>query len=151
MAASVWGFFNQFKRFMADGEMDLDGDEFKMALFTSTSDAGVRTQSVWSELSSEVVAANNYALGGKTLTNVTWSTGASAGVMRFDSDNVVWTASGGNISAIRFALVYNNTGAASQGASKLVCSSRLTATAFSVSDGNTLTITINASGIFELT
>jgi len=150
MAASAWGFFNQFKRYMADGEMDLDLDVFKMALFTSAADADTRTQSIWSELSSEVAAANNYALGGKTLTNVTWSTGASAGVMRFDSDNVIWTASGGNISAIRYAVIHNNSGA-SIGANKLVCSSRLTATAFSVSDGNTLTITINASGIFELT
>lgn len=148
MAASAWGFYNMFKEYMADGTIDLDTAVFKMALYTSASNAATLTNSTRSQLTNEVASANNYALGGKSLLGITWGTGASASEKRWDATATVWTASGGSISAIKFAVIYQS--GASAGLQKLVCYSKLDTAQFSVTNGNTLTITPSANGIFEL-
>ena len=62
---------------------------------------------------------------------------------RFDSTAVVWTATGGTIANIKYAVVYQSGG-------KLVCFSKLTTAQFTLAEDNTLTVTPSASGIFEL-
>jgi hypothetical protein len=70
--------------------------------------------------------------------------GASASEYRFDCTATVWTAAGGSISAIKYAVIVDtNTGL-------LLCHSQLSASQFSVTSGNTLTVTPSANGIFEL-
>jgi len=61
-----------------------------------------------------------------------------------DPADMVWTASGGSITA-RFAVLYENAG-------DVVCYCLLDSTPADVTatDGNTLTITLHASGIFTL-
>lgn len=150
MAASAWVIYNTFKRYMADGTCDLDGDTFVMGLYTSASNAATATLSTRGSLTNEVTSANGYVAGGKTMTGVTWSTGASAGEMRFDATANIWSASGGTISNIRYAVIYDATTGTSAGNRKLVAYSALSTSQFSVTDGNTLTITPSANGIFEL-
>jgi len=150
MAASAWVIYNTFKRYMADGTMDLDGDTFRMGLYTSASNAATATLSIRSEVTNEVANGNGYVTGGKTLAGVTWSTGASAGEMRFDATATIWSASGGNIANIRYAVLYDETTGASAGGRKLVAYSALSTAQFTVTDGNTLTITPSANGVFEL-
>lgn len=150
MAASAWAFYNSFKRYLGDGTIDLDNDTFVMGLYQSTSNAATATLSVTGSLTNEVSSGNGYASGGKTLTGVTWSTGASASEMRFDATATIWSASGGNIANIRYAVIYDNTTGASAGNRKLVAYSALSTAQFTVTDGNTLTVTPSANGIFEL-
>lgn len=150
MAASAWVIYNTFKRYMADGTMDLDANTFRMGLYTSASNAATATLSIRSQVTGEVSAANGYVLGGKTLAGVTWSTGASAGEMRFDATATIWSASGGNIVNIRYAVIYDESTGTSAGDRKLVANSALSTAQFTVTDGNTLTITPSANGIFEL-
>jgi len=150
MAASAWVIYNKFKEYMADGTMDLDDDVFRLGLYTSTSNAGTATLSTRGSVTNEVTNANGYATGGKTLAGVTWATGASAGEMRFDATATIWSASGGNIANIKYAVIYDETTGTSAGNRNLVASSQLSSANFTVTDGNTLTITPSANGIFEL-
>ena len=150
MAASAWVIYNTFKRYMADGTCDLDGDTFRMGLYTSASNAATASLSVRTSVTNEVANGNGYATGGKTLAGRTWSTGASAGEMRFDGTATIWSASGGNIANIRYAVLYDETTGTSAGDRKLVAYSALSTAQFTVTDGNTLTITPSANGIFEL-
>jgi hypothetical protein len=55
-----------------------------------------------------------------------------------------FTASGSVISAVQYAVIHNSAG-------KLLCWSKLSASAFSVADPNTLTVLPAATGVFTLT
>jgi len=143
MAADKWKTYDSFLELMGDNTIDMDGDTFKVALFTSTSNAATLTNSELGDLTNEVTNANGYTTGGNTLTSVTWS--QVSGTVTFDSADTVWTASGGSITA-RFAVIYSDTSVND----KLVAYSLLDNAPADVTatDGNTLTIQMNASGIF---
>lgn len=148
MAAGTWTFYNEAKKYIGAGIIDLDSNNFRMSLFQSASDYATVTQSVISELSGEVTEANGYSSSGKALAGVTWATGASASEFRFDATATVWTATGGTIPNVRAAVIWMS--GASAGGRKLVCYATLSTAQFTVGSGNTLTITPSANGIFEL-
>lgn len=150
MAAGAWSIYNKFKEYVMDNTIDIDGDTFMMALYTSASNAATTTLSIRSEITNEVSSANGYTQGGKSITAITWATGASASEMRFDGTSTIWSASGGNISNVKFAVIYDKTTGASAGVQKIVQVSQLSTAQFNVTDGNTLTITPSANGFFEL-
>ena len=149
MAADAWKMYQSARERLADGTYDLDTDSFKMALFLSTSDAATLTAGTndnLADLTNEHANGNGYTTGGVALTNVVWT--RSSNTVTFDCDNAVWTASGGSITC-RFAVIYDDTHA-SDG---LLCMTTLdnTPADVTVTDGNTLTVAINASGVFDLT
>jgi len=148
MAASAWAFYNSFREKLGEGDFDLSGTSvnFYMALHTSAASANATNAvlSTQASIANEVANANGYATGGLSVSARTWAAGSSAGVFRFDSTAVVWTATGGVISSIKYAIIYQSGG-------KLVCYSKLTTSQFTLSEDNTLTVTPSANGIFELT
>ena len=141
MAATAWAVPAGNKVKFLDGTHDLNTHTFKIALFTSIYTTSTTTYSTTNELAT----ANGYTQGGITLANV--SLGESGGTVTFDADDVVWTASGGDITA-RYAVIYNDTDASKT----IVGWSLLDDTPADVvaSDSNTLTIEFNASGILTL-
>lgn len=56
----------------------------------------------------EISAGNGYTAGGETLT-VTSSSQSAGTYSLVITSNVVWTASGGNIAAFRYLVLYNDT------------------------------------------
>jgi len=148
MAAAAWSFYNSFREYLGEGDFDLSGTSvgFKMALHTSAASANVNTAtlSTQASLANEVANGNGYTTGGASVPSRTWAAGASAGVFRWDSTAVVWTATGGTIANVKYAVIYQSSG-------KLVCFSKLTTSQFTLADANTLTVTPSSSGIFELT
>jgi hypothetical protein len=146
MAVGAWVIYNEFKKYLGTGAVPLSG-QFRIGLYTSASNAGTATLSIVSEVSGEIADGNGYSTSGKALTE-TWATGASASEFRFDATAVIWTASGGNIANVKYAVIWAS--GASAGARKLVCYSQLSTSQFTVTTGNTLTITPSANGIFEL-
>jgi hypothetical protein len=148
MAASAWTTYNSFSMWMADGTFDLDADSFGLALFTSASNAATLTNTVLANITSQVAQANGYTTGGATLANVTWTN--SSGVAKFTSDPVVFTATGGNITA-RFAAIYKN-GTANGRVNPLVgyCLLDDTPADVTLTAGNTLTIVMHANGAFTV-
>ncbi len=145
MAAGNWIVFNIAKKKLADGTFDLDSQTFKMALTTSAQAldatfAGTSTDCRYADLTAEVASGGGYTTGGKTLT-ATWT--RATGTITFDVDDQAWTSS--TITA-KYAVIYLTTGNAD-----LLCVVDLDTGGGSVSTtAGTLTITINASGVFTL-
>lgn len=140
MAAGNWTLTNAGRTYLLDGTFDLNSDTMKIALFQSTSNIGSGS-TTYAGLTNEVANGNGYTTGGNSVT------GSLSGTttVTFDvSDPTAWTASGGSITA-RFAVLYEVSG-------NVICYCLLDSTPADVTatSGNTLTITINASGVFTL-
>ena len=146
MAAGAFTVFNIAKKKLADGTFDLDSHTFKMILTTSAQSldatfAGTSTDCRYADLTNEVANGNGYTTGGKTLT-CTWT--RATGTLTFDCDDQAWTTS--TITA-RYAVIFDDTDANDS----LLCFCLLDSTPADVSTvSGTLTVTINASGVFTL-
>lgn len=142
MAAEAWVFHDRFKEFMGDSTIDMDGDAFEMRLYTSASNVATTSIGDATTVTNEV-SGNGYA-SDSLLT--TWT--RSGATTTWDSDDASFTASGGSITA-RYAAIIDTTTTPDE----VVCHSLLddTPADVSVTDGNTLTVQINASGIGTLT
>lgn len=144
MAAGPWVIYNEFKATLGLKALNLNVDSMKVALFTSTSNAGnaALTPAQYATLTNQVAAANGYATGGVACAP-TYS--QAAGTATFDTADASWTASGGSIVA-RFAVVYDDTAANKD----LIayCLLDNTPADVTVTTGNTLTIQI--ANIFTL-
>lgn len=149
MTASIT-FYDSFREYLGDGTIDLDTHTFKLMLVTSTYTPSA-AHTVKADVTNEITTAGGYVAGGQALTGVTW--GHTGGTATFDDTaNVVWTASGGDIDASRYAILYDDT--PTSPADPLVAYILMDTTPANVgpiTSGNTLTITWNASGIFTLT
>ncbi len=148
MAAGKWKMYESAKLAWANKEIDFNTDSFKINLYLSTSNANTLTAATidaLADLTNQHATANGYTQDTKAVT-ITYSN--SSGTITFDeTTNPVWTASGGSIVA-RFAVIYDDTHA-----NKIpicVCLLDTTPADVTATDGNTLTITMNASGIFTL-
>lgn len=152
MAAGKWKVYEAAKEYLADGTFDLDNAALglQMALFLSTSNCDTLSvgTGVYGDLTNEHANANGYTTGGEVLTGEVWT--HTAGTVTFDVDNVVWTAAGGSIVA-RFAVIYANATLNSIVKPLLcVCLLDVAPADVTATSGNTLTVAINASGVFTL-
>lgn len=151
-AAGKWKVYDLAKKYLADGTHDLDDTtNWKIALFQSTSNANTLSvgTAIYTDLTNEVANGNGYLTGGVAFTSNTWVN--AAGTITWDiTVDPVWTAAGGSITA-RFAVIYRNA-TVNTIVKPLLCICLLdTAPAdVTATDGNTLTIQINASGVFTL-
>lgn len=138
MAGGTLTLYNGVSEYLGDGTLDMDNDTFNITLHSSafTADA---TDDAYADLNAELATANGYTNGGEALANVTWA--RSGAVTTFDSDDEVWTASGGDIAA-RYCVVRSVT------ADKLIGYAILddTPADLTATDGNTLTVSPNAAG-----
>ena len=144
MAAGNWLLYDNAKEYIGDGTVDLDNDTFYMALCTNEN-AGIQvlTLDQYSDITTELAAANGYASYGSQIQDVVWQQ-VSAGTSTFSCSRTTWTASGGDIGA-RYAVIYSLSGA-----SKLICSAVLDTSVVTATDGNTFTVIPHGSGIFAL-
>lgn len=130
--------FDKFPYHVGVGNIDLDGDSFKIALLTSsyTPDS---TDEVFSDLSAYETNATNYTAGGATLANVTYV--EASGTSKFDADDVTFVNLTGT--NIRYAVVYDTS------SNNRLCVLFDFGTARSPSSEN-LKLTFNASGLFDV-
>ena len=140
MAAGTWTFTNGGRTKLLDGTFDIDTDSYKMALFLSTSNIGAAS-TTYAGVTNEVANANGYTTGGIA---VTFTLAGTTTVTVDIASDPVWTAAGGSITA-RFAVLYEVAG-------NVLCYALLDSTPADVTatDGNTLTVAANASGVFTL-
>lgn len=136
MAAAAWKVYNEAKQKMLNGGIDLDAATLRMALYKSSSNISTFMLSTAASVTN-AVSGGGYT-GVKTLT-ASMIAGANASTFKFTFGNVVFTASGADITSIMHALIYVSGGAA-------ICWSKLSTAIFSVTSGNTLTIAANATG-----
>lgn len=138
-------FYNTFRKYMADGTIDLDTDTFKISAHTSSYTPSATSHTVYADLTNELSTANGYTSGGATLGSVTWT--QSTGTMTWTAANPVWTASGGSLVTRTYVIRKSGTGNSIVNPLVLYITDSADTT---TTTGNTLTITINASGIFTL-
>jgi hypothetical protein len=79
MAVGAFVEYNSFRRYIADGTIDVNSNTWKLGFYTSASNAATATLSTRTSVTNEVANGNGYTTGGKTLTGVVHSTGTSAG------------------------------------------------------------------------
>jgi hypothetical protein len=132
MAAGAFTFYNKAKKKIGNGSINLAATVFRMSLVTSASNFATATLSTFASLTSEIADGNGY----------------STGSYKWDAADPVWTASGGTIANIKAAVIWLS--AASAGGRHLVCYSQLSTSQFTLSTGNTMTVTLNSLGIATL-
>ena len=146
MAAGKWKVYEAAKLAIANGEVDLDTHSFKINLYLSTSNCDTLSGTTgMASLTNQVATNYGYTQSTKA---VTIATSQASGTVTVDeTSNPVWSASGGSITA-RFAVIYDDTNASKQ--ALCVCLLDASPADVTATDGNTLTITMNASGLFTL-
>lgn len=138
MAAGNWTFTDAGRTKLLDGTFDLNSDTFKMALFTSSTNLGAGS-TTYAGVSNEVSNGNGYTTGGYSLGSLSLSGTTTVTV---DCNDATWTASGSGFTA-RYAAIYEVGG-------DVLCYCSLDSSDITVGPGNTLTVQINASGVFTL-
>ena len=144
MAAQAFKLYNRAIRKLGAGTISLPG-AVRIILVGSAGNFATRTLSLHSQITDEVGTGNGYTALGKALATEVWTAGASAGQIKFDADDPIWTATGGAINSIK-ACVLQMSGATA--VRHLLAFASLTSAAFNLASGNTLTLQFNSSGIF---
>jgi len=140
MAAFI--FFDECIFNSLNGAIDYDTHTFKAALSNTAP-----TVATFDELAdiTEIANANGYTTGGVTLTSVTLAeTGGGTGIWQWSCADFSWTASGGSIGTFQYVVIYSDTSTTD----KLIGYYDYGG-AVNITTGNTFTVDIGASGIFQ--
>jgi len=96
--------FNSFVEYIAEGVMNLGSDTLKVML---TNTAPTASNSVKADLT-EISAGNGYTAGGNTC-SITSSSQTGGTYKLVLADPATWTATGGSIGPLRYAVLYDDT------------------------------------------
>lgn len=147
MAATAWTIYNKCKRtFVSNSpvaQINLGTTAMKMKLTNSASNAATLTLSTFASITGEISARGGYAAGGRALAGMAVTVGASAKSYKFNSNNLVFTANGSSLINVKYAVIGVSGG-------RPVCYSQLSTAQFTITSPNTLTIQMNALGIFTM-
>jgi len=154
MAAGAWKVFNRAKKFVGNGTLSLSATTFRMCLATSASNlktsASARPLINRTSLTGQVTSTLGCPVLGKAMGGEVWTTGASARQIKFDTSDLIFTATTSAIANIKYAVIFLT--GASAGAQKLLCYSTLTTSQItSLAIGNTLTVQMASGGVLTLT
>lgn len=145
MAAQAFKLYNRAIRKLGAGTIQLPG-AVRVILAGSGGNFATKTLSLLGSLTDQVTEANGYSSSGKALASEVWTAGTSAGQIKFDASDPIWTATGGAINSIKGCVLAMS--GASAGACHMLAFASLTSTAFNLASGNTLTLQFNSNGIF---
>lgn len=133
---------DEFANYLGKKRDDLSADTLK-AVLTLTAPTKAGSQ-VLADLT-QIASTGGYAA--VTLASVTWAeTGAGTGIWQFSSAAFSFTASGANFASARYMAIYDDTSTNDDLVGFLDYG-----TSFTVTDGNSITFTPGASGIFRVT
>jgi hypothetical protein len=144
MAAQAFKAYNRAIRKLGAGTIALPG-AVRVILAGSGGNFATKTLSLLGSLTDQVTSGNGYSSSGKALASEVWTAGTSAGQIKFDAADPIWTATGDSIKGCVLAM-----SGTSAGLCHMLAYASLTSTAFNLSSGNTLTLQFNSSGIFTV-
>ena len=138
MAASAWRVYREAKKYIMNGTIDLDATTLRAKLVSGASAALVSnyTRSTYASCGTKITNTNELSL---TTIAITALNGSNT--QKFDCADLVFTASGGNATSAQYAVIGVSNG-------KAIAWCKLTTAAVTIT--STLTVTINANGIFTL-
>lgn len=144
MAAGTWTLYNNARKKLVTGVIDLDTSVLRCKLYKgqAAGSVSVSTLSLLSQIGTTNAVANvsAYTLSGVDITAL-----AASATHKFTANNLVITASGGNASSAQYAVVYNSLSA---GGGHVLMWCKLSTAAFTVTENNTLTINTPTNGFF---
>lgn len=143
MAATAYSIYNLAKKYIGAGTIVLGTTALKMKLTTSASNASTFTLSTFASITNEISARGGYVAGGRALASLIWTVGRSAKEYKFNTADIVFTASGSSLINVKFAVIGVSGG-------KALCWSRLSTAQFTITSPNTLTVQQNALGVFTM-
>ncbi len=156
MAAAAWSLYNEARRKLMDGTIQLSTTAIDLHLGVTAGTADITNEALTTlgsvmSAGNEVASGNGYTQSGLLIAD-TWTTGDSVGQMRWDMADVVITATTGNIPNIRYGVMVARTQDSGKNTGNVpICYSALTTIQFTLNTGSTLTIaTPSGDGIFEL-
>lgn len=144
MAASAWRVYATAKKYLSGADLDLNAGLMRMKLCKGTKAAAVSAFNTRSTFASLTHMTTNITTPLRTLTNVVVTNVNGSATLMFDFDDEVWTASGGNLTSIQYAVIGVSGG-------KAFAWCKLSTAAIDVTSTNTLTVAIHALGCFTLT
>lgn len=135
MAAGPWTLVDSARTNLLNGTFDIDSDDWKIALLTSSSNIST-SATTFAGVTGEVSSGNGYTSGGESVQLTL--TGTTSVKVAFD-ENPTWTATDSGITA-RYAVLYKDGG-------NVLCYCLLDSTPADVvvTAGNTLTIDADGS------
>lgn len=135
--------YNAFKKYLANGAVDLDTDTIKVMLVTSGYTPDQDAHDFRDDITNEV-SGTGYTAGGATLANKAVTQDNTDNEAVFDADDVTWSTS--TITA-RGAVLYKSRGGASS-ADELLCYFDFTSD--KTSTASDFTIQWNSEGIINI-
>jgi len=133
---------DEFANYLGTAAANMDTHVFKAAL---TLTAPVKATTTTLSTVTQIAATGGYAVTADI--NGTWAeTGAGTGIWQFTSSAFSWTATGADFASARYIVIYDDTHA-----SDAVVGFVDYGAPFVVTEGNSLTVTPGANGIFRLT
>ena len=151
MASSITLYANGKLNMLKAIDMSVGGTaNFKVGLVTSSYTPNAATDTVWATASGNEISNGGYTAGGAGLQNPTLTLSGST-VTFAEGTNTVWTASGSSLVA-RYAVVYA-VGTFNALVNPLIAYILMDTTPadVTVTNGNTLTLAWNASGLITWT
>ena len=152
MAASITLYDNVTKRMLDQTALLNPANTFKWTLHTSSYTFSA-AHSVYADLTNELATSGTgYTNGGLAISGTAVST-VTTNDSKFTFTSPVWTASGGSIPAFRCAIL-RAVGTLNSLVDPLLCyvlGDTTPADIPATTDGNTLTLTVNASGLITFT
>ena len=125
-----------------NGAIDLDSHTHKAVLTNSAPTAA--TDDELADIT-QITQQNGYTTGGVTLSSVTLTeTGAGTGIWQWTAADFSWSASGGDFGPFRYIVIYSDTSTGDKLVGYLDYGS-----AISITNGNSFTVDIGASGILR--
>ena len=134
--------FDDFAKNVGLKLINLDTDTIKAVLSLTAPNA--ETMDQLADIT-QIAADGGYAAA--TCANPTWAeTGAGTGIWQFSSDAFAWTATGADFASARYVTLYSDTATGDE----LICFIDYGG-AFTLTNGNTLTVTPGANGLVRFT
>lgn len=97
--------FGNFIKALGNKEIDLDSDQLKVMLCTSSYTPDQDVHDYKNDVTNEVTSTG-YTVGGQVLTGVTWTYDAATNTLKLDATDSAWT---GSTIVARYAVIYDNT------------------------------------------
>ena len=142
MGVNAFNLYNIAKKYLNDGTIDLDTNVIKAYLCKGSSNASTFTLSTLALITNKV-SGGGYK-GALRVSAAAVINQGSAKQYIFDSTALVYSASGANITSIKYLALAVSGG-------KAICWCHLSTTTFTVTSGNKLTVTPPATGWFTIT
>lgn len=105
--AVTFNFYHSFKLKALQGKIDLSTHTIKAILATSTYTPSPSSHTEYANVTNELATANGYTAGGISLANIVLS--LTSGVVKFDADDIFWSAVVSNIGPARYLILYDDT------------------------------------------